>query len=75
VRYDLIHGGVAAQNSPFRLRPAILVERSTRIAKLSLDGASRESGGRTRKPMDRSVVRLQVFYPAGTEVDTIPTLR
>jgi len=67
VRYDLIHGGVAATKlavSPEE--PAILVERTTRIAKLSLDKQLRislvdERGG----PVDRSVVRLQVFDPAG----------
>jgi uncharacterized protein YfaS (alpha-2-macroglobulin family) len=49
--------------------PAILVERSTRIARLSLDLQLRVSlvdeGG---APVDRSVVSMQVFDPTGKSV-------
>lgn len=67
VRYDLIRGGMAATNvalSPEE--PAILVERSARIAKLSVDKQLRVSLFDERgNPVDRSVVRLQVFDPSG----------
>jgi len=67
VRYDLIHGGIAATKLAISLEePAILVERSTRITKLSLDKQLRVSLVDERgSPVDRSVVRLQVFDPSG----------
>jgi hypothetical protein len=67
VRYDLIRGGVAATKlavSPEE--PGILVERSTRIAKLALDKELRVSLVDERgNPVDQSVVHLQVFDPSG----------
>ena len=70
IRYDLIHGGTAGPKvaaSPEE--PAILVERSTRIAKLSLDPQLRVSLVDERgHPVDRSVVSVQVFDPAGKSV-------
>jgi hypothetical protein len=45
--------------------PAILVERSTRIAKLALDKLRVSLADERGKPVDRSVVRLQVFDPTG----------
>jgi hypothetical protein len=67
VRYDLLRGGIAGarlETSPEM--PVLLVERSTRIAKLEITPAlevrlTDEHGA----PVDRSVVRLEVYDPVG----------
>ncbi len=67
VRYDLLRGGLAAQSieiSPEN--PLLLIERPTRIAKLKITPdltlQLRDGDG---KPVDRSVVRVEVRDPAG----------
>ncbi|MGE5648219.1 MAG: beta-galactosidase [Acidobacteriota bacterium] len=65
--YDLLRGGLAkAEVEASPERPALFIERPTRIAKLSLDPKlnvklADEAGA----PVDLSVVRLEVFDPAG----------
>ena len=67
VRYDLYRGGLAEaayECSPDR--PVLLLERPARIARLTLSPElavrlTDENGA----PVDRSVVRLEVFDPAG----------
>jgi hypothetical protein len=64
--YDLLRGGLAApevEASPEA--PALFLERLARIGKLEIDGAElrlTEDGG---APVDLSVVRVEVFDPAG----------
>jgi hypothetical protein len=67
VRYDLYRGGVAdASYEASPEKPVLLVERATRIARLEISPALavslRDDKG---APVDRSVVRLEVFDPAG----------
>jgi hypothetical protein len=70
VRYDLLRGGLAAERVETGPgAPVLLVERATRIAKLELTPAldlrlTDERGA----PVDRSVVRVEVFDPAGNLV-------
>jgi hypothetical protein len=65
--YDLLRGGLAkAEVEASPERPALFVERPSRIAKLALDPNLNvrlldEAGA----PVDLSVVRLEVFDPAG----------
>ena len=69
VRYDLLRGGpAAAEYEASSENPVLLVERATKIAKLAISPALEvrledEAG----KPVDRSVVRLEVFDPAGRQ--------
>jgi hypothetical protein len=67
VRYDLLSGGIAQasyESSPER--PVLLIERATRIARLTISpaleiGLADEAGA----PVDLSVVRVEVFDPSG----------
>ena len=67
VRYDLLRSGIAAgelEAGPDK--PVLTVERKSRIAKLAIDKElnitlSDEHGA----PVDLSVVRVEVFDPAG----------
>ncbi|MEW5975142.1 MAG: alpha-amylase family protein [Acidobacteriota bacterium] len=67
VRYDLLRGGIAApklEASPEE--PVLLVERSGKIAKLELDPDLRiRLSDERNRPVDRSVVQIQVFDPSG----------
>jgi hypothetical protein len=67
VRYDLIRGGPAAATigiSPEN--PALLLERTTRIAKLEMTPALEiRLLDETGAPVDRSVVHLDVLDPTG----------
>jgi hypothetical protein len=67
VSYDLLRGGIAAtelEAGPDK--PALIVERKSKISRLAIDHQLQvtlldESGG----PVDLSVVRVEVFDPAG----------
>lgn len=67
VRYDLLRGRLAARKIEVSAaNPLLLLERSTRIAKLEITPElalklTDQNGG----PVDRSVVRVEVFDPAG----------
>jgi hypothetical protein len=67
VVYDLLRGGIAEDMlEALPSAPVLLIERSSRIGKLEIDTAldlrlTDESGA----PVDRSVVRVEVFDPAG----------
>jgi hypothetical protein len=67
VPYDLLRGQEAAaeiEASPER--PALLVERATRTARLEISGAlALRLTDAAGKPVDRSVVRVEVFDPTG----------
>jgi hypothetical protein len=65
--YDLLRGGLAkAEVEASPERPALFIERPSRIAKLTLDPKLNvtllDAAG---APVDLSVVRLEVFDPAG----------
>lgn len=67
VRYDLLRGGLATETVESSAeKPVLLVERAAKIAKLEVapDLGIRlaEEGG---APVDRSVVHVDVFDPAG----------
>ncbi len=67
VVYDLLRGGIAARTLEAGSgAPVLLLERKTKIARLEMDTSlnlrlTDEAGA----PVDRSVVRLEVFDPAG----------
>ncbi len=67
VLYDLLRGGPAAnpvEASPER--PVLLVERQSRIANLAIDSALRfQLTDERGAPVDRSVIRVEVFDPSG----------
>ncbi|MBI3279571.1 MAG: beta-galactosidase, partial [Acidobacteria bacterium] len=67
VRYDLLRGGIAGarlESSP--PSPVLLLERSTRIAKLEITPAlALRLTDETGAPVDRSVVHVEVFDPSG----------
>jgi len=67
VSYDLLRGGIAAaelEAGPDK--PVLIVERKSRISKLAIDKelhvTLQDEGG---APVDLSVVRVEVFDPAG----------
>ena len=70
VVYDLLHGGVAPRSlEASQGMPVLLLERPTRIARLQMDASyglrlTDEAGA----PVDRSVVRVEVFDPKGRMV-------
>ncbi|MEB2359760.1 MAG: beta-galactosidase [Bryobacteraceae bacterium] len=70
VTYDLLRGcKAAAEVGASAESPALFIERDTQIARLSIDSALNlqlvdEKGA----PVDRSVVRAEVFDPAGNLV-------
>jgi hypothetical protein len=67
VVYDLLRGGVAGRSiEASQGMPVLLLERPSRIARLDMDASfalrlTEEGGG----PVDRSVVRIEVFDPNG----------
>jgi hypothetical protein len=67
VSYDLLRGGIAAaelEAGPDK--PALIVERKSRISKLAIDPQLRVTlRDETGAPVDLSVVRVEVFDPAG----------
>jgi hypothetical protein len=67
LRYDLLRGGLAADEleaSPEQ--PALLLERSSRIARLEVDaGLQIRLTDEHGQAVDRSVVHVEVFDPAG----------
>ena len=67
VRYDLLRGAPAAERVETSAgSPILLLERSTRIAKLELTPElSLRLTDERGAPVDMSVVRLEVFDPAG----------
>ena len=67
VRYDLLRGGIAAVSvETSSERPVLLVERATRIARLSITPAlGIELFDENNVPVDRSVVHVEVFDPSG----------
>jgi hypothetical protein len=67
VRYDLYAGGLAqASYEASPERPVLLVERATKIARLTVSPALEiRLTDQTGAPVDLSVVRIEVFDPAG----------
>jgi hypothetical protein len=67
VRYDLMRGAVANETVEVAPdRPAILLERATRIHKLDLTaGMQLRLTDEKGAPVDRSVIHVDVFDPAG----------
>jgi hypothetical protein len=69
-RYDLLRGGLAADEleaSPEQ--PVLLLERSSRVAHLDVDaGLAIRLADEHGQPVDRSVVHVEVFDPAGKRV-------
>jgi hypothetical protein len=67
VTYDLLRGGVAAGTIETGAGvPALLLNRSSRIARLELDASLNVRLTDDRgNPVDRSVVRIEVLDPAG----------
>jgi len=67
VIYDLLRGQLAAaQIEAAPERPALLVERATRVARLEIsDTLALRLTDDAGKPVDRSVARIEVFDPAG----------
>lgn len=67
VRYDLLRGGLAAptiEASPEN--PLLLIERRTRIKKLEItSGLGLKLTDTAGKPVDRSVVYVEVYEPSG----------
>ena len=70
ISYDLLRGGIAAaelEAGPDK--PVLIVERKSRISKLAIDNqlhvTLRDENG---APVDLSVVRVEVFDPAGRSV-------
>lgn len=70
VRYNLLRGGIAAKKidiSPSD--PLLLLERITRISKLEITAAlALKLTDQSGKPVDRSVVRVEVVDPSGKVV-------
>jgi hypothetical protein len=68
VRYDLLRGGIAGarlETSPEM--PVLLLERPTKITKLEMtSGLEVRLTDEAGAPVDRSVVRLEVYDPEGT---------
>jgi hypothetical protein len=67
VVYDLLRGGIAGRSvEASQGAPVLLVERPSRIARLEMDASFElqltEEGG---APVDRSVVRIEVFDAKG----------
>lgn len=67
VSYDLLRGGIAgAELEAGPDKPVLIVERKSRISKLAIDPqlrvTLRDASG---APVDLSVVRVEVFEPAG----------
>jgi len=67
VSYDLLRGGIAAaelEAGPDK--PVLIVERKSRISKLAIDNLLQVTlRDESDAPVDLSVVRLEVFDPAG----------
>ncbi|MCZ2155910.1 MAG: beta-galactosidase trimerization domain-containing protein [Bryobacterales bacterium] len=67
VRYDLLRGGLAAptiEASPEN--PLLLIERRARIKKLEItSGLALKLTDAAGKPVDRSVVHVEVYEPSG----------
>ena len=69
-RYDLLRGGLAAEElEASSEQPVLLLERPSRIARLEVDaGLQIRLADEQGQPVDRSVVHVQVFDPAGKPV-------
>jgi hypothetical protein len=67
VRYDLLRSAPAADRvETSAIAPILLLERNTRIAKLELTpGLDLRLTDERGAPVDRSVVRVEIFDPAG----------
>ncbi len=65
--YDLLRGGIAARSIEAGPgAPVLLLERRRKIAKLAMDASlGLRLTDETGAPVDRSVVRVEVFDPAG----------
>jgi hypothetical protein len=70
VRYDLFRGGIAAEAIEAGPgKPLLVVERKSRIAKLTVDeGLQIRLVDDAGAPVDLSVVRVEVFDPGGRVV-------